>query len=148
MYKTTGEGKKKKNANQHTEEQRNFFIAARFCLQSRRRKLRNVRWKTSRNNPHERHACMHEMAGSLEAGFWEGRRANRHPLPPAPRQTRCQPAVPVQQLQATACHSFLPARPELCMGTASASAVRITENLTPIKQVCTRSSPVSYHLHY
>lgn len=91
---------------------------------------------------------MHEMAMSLEDGFWEGRRANRHPLPPAPRQTRCQPAVPVEQLQATACHSFLPARRELCMGTVSASAIRITENLTPTKQVCTRSLPVSYHLHY
>lgn len=24
---------------------------------------------TEKNNPHERHACMHEMAVSLEAGF-------------------------------------------------------------------------------
>lgn len=80
----------------------------------------------------ERHACMHET----------GRSANRHPLPRAGRKTRCQPAVPSEQLQATVCHSFLPAPPELCMGTPRASADRITETLTPTKQVRTRSSPL------
>lgn len=84
------------------------------------------------------HACMRSRRVRRMVSK-EGRSANRHPPPPAPRQACCQPAVPVEQLRATVCHSFLPARPELCMGTVRASAVRITETLTPTKQVRTRS---------
>lgn len=63
MYKTTGEGKKMLINTQ--KNSKTFSLLCVFVYSPGEENYGT----TEKNNPHERHACMHEMAVSLEAGF-------------------------------------------------------------------------------